>query len=506
MLLSMVVGRIMSYIPTKSELQKLISDLKKIEFFEWATRPLGFHFWEADLSGYDKHYKEFIGKKFKYVILLSRGKYETQYRNRKQHDEFIRSLQGKLKDYDFLAHHERILRKIYQKLWKLASALHARDWEAATDEEIVQWYREYYTQFARFIGAISTGILMMEAMANDLKEKIAALASARNISENIDLTVRALSTPEQLSMTAQEELEFLKLLQRRGGHDFGKRMAAHAKKWAYIPVYAQFSPWTLQDYKKRMRALDSKEIKRKYQELARHHLTVENAKREIYKKLRVSAEIKKRATLLSKFLFWRINDETTIGLLTHSRQKIIAEICKRLFVAPQQLAHMSGSEILTAMRTKKVNTEIANERIKGYAIVINPGGVAVISGASLARVLANVTLKKVAEKRAAHMQGTPANPGKVSGRVRIILDPDLISKVKRGDILVTTQTTPAYVAGMKIAGAIIAEEGGITSHAAIVSRELGVPCVIGVPDVTRVLKDGDQVEVDATKGTVKKMK
>ena len=66
-------------------------------------------------------------------------------------------------------------------------------------------------------------------------------------------------------------------------------------------------------------------------------------------------------------------------------------------------------------------------------------------------------------------------------------------------------TTPDFVPAMKKAAAIVTEQGGITSHAAIVSRELGVPCVIGTKIATRVLKDGDLVEVDANKGIVRKV-
>ena len=72
-----------------------------------------------------------------------------------------------------------------------------------------------------------------------------------------------------------------------------------------------------------------------------------------------------------------------------------------------------------------------------------------------------------------------------------------------GDILVSHATDPRYVSIMKKAAAIVADVGGITCHAAIVSRELNIPCVIGTKIATRVLKDGDKVEVDATNGIVK---
>lgn len=76
-------------------------------------------------------------------------------------------------------------------------------------------------------------------------------------------------------------------------------------------------------------------------------------------------------------------------------------------------------------------------------------------------------------------------------------------KVKEGDILVTFMTTPVFVPAMEKAAAIVTDEGGILCHAAIVSRELGIPCVIGTKIATKVLKDGDFVEVDANRGIIK---
>jgi len=77
--------------------------------------------------------------------------------------------------------------------------------------------------------------------------------------------------------------------------------------------------------------------------------------------------------------------------------------------------------------------------------------------------------------------------------------------MRPGDILVSHMTDPEIVVAMKKAGAIITDMGGITCHAAIVSRELGIPCVIGTKIATKVFKDGDEVEVDATKGVVRKL-
>ena len=99
--------------------------------------------------------------------------------------------------------------------------------------------------------------------------------------------------------------------------------------------------------------------------------------------------------------------------------------------------------------------------------------------------------------------GRVACPGKATGKVRIILLKKDVGLIEEGEILVSTMTTPDFVPAVKKCAAIITDEGGITCHAAIVSRELGKPCIIGTKIATKVLKEGDVVEVDAEKGIVR---
>lgn len=102
------------------------------------------------------------------------------------------------------------------------------------------------------------------------------------------------------------------------------------------------------------------------------------------------------------------------------------------------------------------------------------------------------------------LKGLGASPGIGAGRVVVIFDASEIDKVKEGDVLVTTMTNPDMVPAMKRASAIVTDEGGRTSHAAIVSRELGIPAVVGTKEATKKLKTGDYVTVDGTRGVVYK--
>lgn len=100
------------------------------------------------------------------------------------------------------------------------------------------------------------------------------------------------------------------------------------------------------------------------------------------------------------------------------------------------------------------------------------------------------------------LKGIPASAGVVKGKVRIILDPSECIKMKEGEILVTGMTNPFFTPAILIAKAIITDFGGTLSHAAIVARELDIPCIVGSKKATKVLKDKMIITIDGKKGVI----
>lgn len=104
------------------------------------------------------------------------------------------------------------------------------------------------------------------------------------------------------------------------------------------------------------------------------------------------------------------------------------------------------------------------------------------------------------------VKGLPASPGNAAGKAHVIIDPSDIDDFKEGEILVTAMTAPDWVPAMKKAKAIVTDAGGMTCHASIVSRELGIPCIVGTKsrsqEATTSIKDGQMITVDATNGIV----
>jgi pyruvate,water dikinase len=119
-----------------------------------------------------------------------------------------------------------------------------------------------------------------------------------------------------------------------------------------------------------------------------------------------------------------------------------------------------------------------------------------------ALAVAEVEGEEAVETAPLLLSGSPASPGAAAGPVKTVLSSSEIDRVEKGDILVAEMTTPDFVPAMKRAAAIVTDRGGRTAHAAIVSRELGIPCVVGAGEATTTLRNDQLVTVDGSQGKV----
>jgi len=178
-----------------------------------------------------------------------------------------------------------------------------------------------------------------------------------------------------------------------------------------------------------------------------------------------------------------------------------SEMAHRLGVSRKELAYFSEEEILNTLnKAKKLSKTEAVKRQNGFLIYFDEK-ICVTSGSEMIKKFISEKIgNKIFNKR--QIKGVVASTGNARGLVKIILGVKDLAKVEKGDIMVAISTHPDFVPAMHKAQAIITDEGGLTSHAAIVSRELGIPCVVGTKIATKVLKDGDSVEIDAKKGII----
>lgn len=189
----------------------------------------------------------------------------------------------------------------------------------------------------------------------------------------------------------------------------------------------------------------------------------------------------------------------------YAANELLREFARRCAISFTQAEFLAYPEYRPALLKGSINPTELVERKKFSVIYGGWDGITVYTGQRARSFLNRLPWEREQSHKVAVLTGQPACPGRARGRVTIVDHVSDIPKMHQGDILLSETTYPALVPAMRKAAAIVTNVGGLTCHAAIISRELKVPCVVGTKIATQVFKDGDRVEVDATKGVVRKV-
>jgi len=181
------------------------------------------------------------------------------------------------------------------------------------------------------------------------------------------------------------------------------------------------------------------------------------------------------------------------------------ELARRAGLSLRQLRYFTPDELPDVL-AGRLGADVANDRMRLVAYWIEGGVIRVLTGAD-AEALASGIIEQTVDPALRELSGGQCaySDGRVvRGIARVVMKAEELSKLQPGDVLVSHSTNPNMLSGMKKASAIVTDQGGITCHAAIVSRELKIPCVTGLKKATLLFKDGDALEVDAAAGVVRK--
>lgn len=279
-----------------------------------------------------------------------------------------------------------------------------------------------------------------------------------------------------------------------------KKLIEHQKKYYWIANnYKDVKYLKLNYFFKRFKKIFyNRNVKEKESSLLKNRINLKTIDREDITTLKMLGEMaqlhdqRKKANMIANY--WLI--------------EYLKKISKKTGVPYSILQLASLWEVIDLLNNKNVNLTKISKRINGCMIVnINGRKEYWLTGQNYKKFRNKIGHLINTEDNIKCVKGNIANHGKVKGRVKIVLNVNKEGgKVKKGDILVTSMTRPEFMPLIKRASGIITDEGGITSHAAIISRELNIPCIVGTKIATQVLKDGDLVEVDAERGIVKIIK
>lgn len=225
-------------------------------------------------------------------------------------------------------------------------------------------------------------------------------------------------------------------------------------------------------------------------------------KRKLIKNLKLSGQTKRLIKLIEMTTHWQDQRKMANMMANYWIHTLNKEVARRKKISFNAIENFSPYEIMDLIIGTKKDLNISRNRKIG--IIGTNMGVINIPSEKIKEIEEIIEGINITDKNIIH--GTVASRGIVRGKVKIIKTEKDLNKIKSGEILVCSMTRPELMPAVKKAKAIITDEGGLTCHAAIVSRELEIPCIIGTKIATKILKDGNLVEVDAERGLVKIIK
>lgn len=359
--------------------------------------------------------------------------------------------------------------------------------------------KSYFEQFAAVMVTAGTLRLLDRGVEPRLRKAFFGR-------QNIDECIATAAVTKKLSFVTQEELAVLELASHIENNSL--KLKSESYKNALSSVHGRFA-WGVMGYfdeKPKTIGQYHEEVVQALDRGATKALTVlrSRVKEDERKKEELSSSMdeegKRLVEVASYATYLKDYFKSSENELEYWAEPLFSEISRRTGLTPEFIKDMHPKEILELIEGKNVSEGFVLERLKHNVVLSNFEKIEVLVGKE-----ADDFEKKYFDtfkRDQKEFKGRVASLGFAKGKAKVILGGNDFHKLKKGDILVVNNTSPDFVPIMRKAAAIVSEEGGLTAHVSVVSREFGIPCVVGIPNITEILDDGDVVEVDAERGVV----
>lgn len=404
-----------------------------------------------------------------------------------------------------------------------------------SDRELLSYYEEYVRRLRTlrtwgwvpvFIDGLQVNHLSDYALS-ELKKHLETIGKT----DDLNRYYSVLSSGEKPSEVQKELLARLEMLLKieridEGGAVLQLIKSAHTETMAEYPAalalfekhvkefgwltYAYSGPaMTLDDLYELVRdSLKGGEPIQKLKEKALNHYSeVKQEKQRIIKGAKIPPRLEHIFRMLSELMFIKDYRKGIYQYSYLAMDIVMQELARRLGMTLKEVKFFTYEEVSDALLhgKKEHYRTLAAQRLKECCYIVKDGKITVYQGDECTKLIAEHLkgMKTPSATDTNEVKGMIAYEGKVQGIAKIVLLKKDIAKMNEGDILVSAATNPDLIIAMKRAAGIVTDTGGIISHAAIVSRELKKPCVVGTQFATKVIHDGDFVELDADKGIIR---
>lgn len=439
------------------------------------------------------------------------------------HDKLVRRIKD---DSKFLKNIFSEIDKKGKKLVSYAKKISKENFRTLSNRKLNDYYQKYcelnYEVYD--LGLLLPLLDFQETTF--MSDEVNNFLSSRKASSSFSL----LTTPIQDTFNKKQEISLLKIMveikkNKRLTDNFKKlnaaelstslisnykniwqKIKAHTKRYAWV-YYVYEGPAAdegyfidiLRDYVRRQVNPRQELLKHK-----KERIKLKKSQQKILTDLKPDSYHRSIINLAREAVFSKIYRRDLQTSSYYYMSFVLQEIARRLNLSLKQVRMMLPEEVELALINNRLDVNELNRRMK-LAIVVSFGRkLKILTGQKAIKFSRNIKIEKV-KRNIKEIKGSTAQPGKAKGVAKLINSPDDMKKMNNGDILISASTNPNLMPAIRQAAAIVTDEGGLTCHAAIVSREFKIPCVVGTNFVTQIIKDGDKVEVDATKGIVKKL-
>ncbi len=475
---------------TIENVEEKAPDTLKLKWFEYAGRNIAFNvtFYHL-LENYAVLYKKAIGSRFEHTLVRAKGNKWMMYRIEKEMCELKSNVKKYLKD-------KEKTKQILDEMEK-AHAEFIEFCKNCKEENSIEYLKKFIKKQVPCPGAVSVCIAVCDAVSAYLEKQIS------------DEDLIEIAVPHKPTLQMEQQVDLLKTLIKIKQEKLEEKkvkelLKKHYEEYAWVYFYVDDPITPFEMFLEQNEEIINSNLNILKQKLIKKQKFQEQVDKKIQKIIEKNALDQKLVHLFRRGLYLRIYGESAYGLGNKKSFPHFANIAKKLNLALNQIKYLTIEEMEAALNNKLDYEKLVTARQRDYAILLAGENLFVLNGEKSSKLMQKLQIEKAETNNSNEVKGTPAVKGIVTGIVKVVNEIDELEKVQKGDVLVTKNTTPTFVPAMRKAVAIVTDEGGITCHAAIVSRELGIPCIIGTGNGTLALKDGDLVEVNANNGVVKK--
>ncbi len=337
-------------------------------------------------------------------------------------------------------------------------------------------------------------------IANMVRQEVGSVSSESEFAEIFS----RLTAPIYQSFINQAEIDLLKI----AVGDSSETLEQYQARYFWTRNnYVTAQELTVEHFKREIQVWkeSANDLRAQYTRLEEMPELNRRKKQELTKRHNLSSHLQALLKVSEDFTWWQDERKKATFLNIHVGSFLLEEVARRTGISRELLKYAVPAEVEALIDGAGPSTEELAGRRAGSVVIYMQGQTVVMRGQELTEEIRDILLPDPADDRPNDIRGLTASTGKVRGQAKVLASADEISKVEEGDVLIAVMTRPDYVPAMRRASAIVTDEGGITCHAAVISRELGIPCIIGTKVATSVFSDGDTLEVNANHGWVRKV-